>query len=228
MTELDNFLQNLYGNQFKNKNYLLRNTFIQSSYHPYVNQWILNNGFNYKIQTTSDVLGGIEGLLSKGSGKPLSEEEFNKMSTEFFEEGYNYGRKGGKGGYTEEQIRQAQFEAAKFGFLVPHNLLLTNQGKMYSFSDFAKVANERQNLKSLTGETEVTPELREIIAKGLRPKIENDSIKRQIEHYKTQGYVLNANALDRINDRAKEIADEYVNKLQQSTKQTFKELNRIR
>jgi hypothetical protein len=230
MTELDNFLQNLYGNQFKNKNYLLRNTFIQSSYHPYINQWILSNGYNYKDDTTLGMLGGINGLLSKGSGKPLSEEEFNKISTEFFEEGYNYGRKGrkGKGGYTDEQIRQAQFEAAKFGFLVPHNLLLTKQGEMYSFSDFAKVSSGEHKLKTLSGETEVPLELRATIAKGLRPKWESESIKRQIDHYKSMGRDINEKLLHEINERAKQITDDYENQLQQSTRKTFNELNRIR
>src|ERR1700678_610569 len=169
MNLLDDWLGNVYGkNTFGNNNFILTKAFESNSSNPYINNWILMNGFNYENKSTLGTLGGMDALLRKGQHA----EELEQARLDEYQEGYNEGRKGKGKGSLQDKLEKEQFRAAKFGFLVPHNLLLTNKGEMFAFTNFNKVGSNAQQLKGLSGTTDITPEIRKTIAEGLRPRKE--------------------------------------------------------
>jgi hypothetical protein len=132
------------------------------------------------------VLGSINDLIKFGIDQ--------NSRTDAYNQGFSHGETKGiqdTKKVAEDKLLKEKLEAAKIGFLSKGNVILTKEGHVYSFDNLKNIITgpgnvNKEKFKTLTGEIELTPEIRETLIKGIFPYIESKIRKKMLEEIENE------------------------------------------
>jgi len=145
----------------------------------YIDDWLDYINYKYDVRGAYQILGGSEGLVKLIHQKQLSDLEAQRR-TDAYNAGMNQEITNSQTALKQLQARHKsdllteRFLGARSGYLAKPNLILTDEGGIYSFSDISNVLkdpahNDFEPLKTIEGSEPISFKLKKKLTQGLKP-----------------------------------------------------------